>query len=111
MGILLAIVIIGLIFKGLFENGIIQNDFNNVADKIIHYQENKFSNLEDIIQYLVKDSKNSKYNYFKGVKLYKKDKDDYFHFPEDIKLMEENNEIIINYKKKKYNINKVKYIE
>jgi hypothetical protein len=93
-------------------NGIIENDISKVADKILFYQ-NRGKNI-NIIEQLEKDSIKNKKPYINPLfhfSVLKENSDLYFFLPDDMKITEENNEIIIYYKNLIYNVNRGKYIK
>jgi len=92
--------------------GIIDNDISKAADKILFYQ-NRDKNINIIEQLEIENKKNKKpyINPFFRFSVIKENSDLYFNIPNDMIIKEENNEIIIYYKKLVYNVNKGKYIK
>jgi hypothetical protein len=83
-----------------------------VADKILYYQ-NRNKNI-NIIEQLEKENKKNKKPYinpFFQFSTIKENSDLYFNVPYDMIIKEENNEIIIYYKKLTYNVNKGMYVK
>jgi len=87
---------------------IIKNDINKVADRILYYQNNNIKDIKVLIQCLKKDNKENqswldqRFNW--------KNINNNFYLPSDMKITEENNEIVIYYRNLIYNVNQGKYI-
>jgi hypothetical protein len=95
--------------------GIIDNDISKVADKIIYFQNrDKNINIIELIEQLEIENKKNKKPYinpFFRFSIIKENSDLYFNIPNNMIIKEENNEIIIYYKKLVYNVNKGMYIK
>jgi len=97
---------------GIYKS-VIENDISKVADKILLLQNRDVKDICGQINKEYKENKKTKLSVMAGpFALVALGKDPWasFHVPKDMEIKEENNEIIIYYKKKKYNVNKGKYI-
>jgi len=94
-------------------NSIIENDISKVADKIMYLKNKGVNNIIEQIKNENMENKKTKLTPMIGnFALIALNKDPWalFHIPNGMEIKEENNEIIINYKKLKYNVNKGKYL-
>jgi len=98
--------------KEIYGN-IIENDISKVADKILFLQNSGVININEQINKANMENKKTKLSAMVGpFALVALGKNPWanFHVPKDMLIKEENNEIVIYYKKKIYNVNKGKYI-
>jgi hypothetical protein len=94
--IYVALFIIFIIVLILFSQKIkIKDDINKVAGMILFYQNKNIKDISSIIHYLKEEEKKIRAT---------------FYLPKDMKIAEENNEIIIYYRRLIYNVNGGKYI-
>jgi len=92
---------------------IIENDISKVADKIMSLQNSGVKNIVEQVDHENKDNKKTKLTPLIGhfaLIAFNKDPWAFYHFPKGMELKEENNEIIIYYKNRKYNVNMGKYL-
>jgi len=94
-------------------SSIIENDISKVADKIMYLKNRGVNNIIEQIKNENMESKKTKLAPMIGnFALIALNKDPWalFHIPNGMEIKEENNEIIINYKNLKYNVNMGKYL-